>query len=68
MKGFTVTRKIRGAEYVITVKNPKGVEAGCNKTVILDGKEYWSDWGKAFRGVVIPYAKDGRHTVVVTLG
>ena len=38
MKGFTVTRRYRGAVYHITVKNPDGVQYGV-KRVLVNGVE-----------------------------
>ena len=38
MKGFTVTRRYRGALYHITVKNPDGVQHGVRR-VTVNGKE-----------------------------
>ena len=58
MKGFTVTRRFRGAEYVIEVRNPKKVEKGV-AAVTLDGR--------ALDGNRIPLAP-GRHVVEVTMG
>lgn len=37
MKGFTVTRKFRGATYVIEVKNPNGSQKGVRQ-MLVDGK------------------------------
>ena len=51
-------RKFRGAEYIITVKNPDGVQKGV-KSITFDGK--------VVEGNVIP-ATEGKHTVEVTLG
>ena len=42
MKGFTVTRRYRGAIYHITVKNPEGVQYGV-KRVFVDGVEHKSN-------------------------
>ena len=57
-KEYTVKRKFRGAEYIITVKNPDGVQKGV-KSITFDGK--------VVEGNVIP-ATEGKHTVEVTLG
>jgi cellobiose phosphorylase len=53
-----VKRKFRGAEYIITVKNPNGVQKGV-KQILFDGK--------AIDGNVVP-ANEGKHTVEVTIG
>jgi len=58
MKGFTVIRKFRGAEYAITVKNPNGVEKGVVR-VLFDGRP--------LPGPKLPVVP-GRHEVVVTMG
>ena len=42
MKGFKVTRRYRGAVYVITVKNPDGVQHGV-KQLLVDGKAHSGD-------------------------
>jgi cellobiose phosphorylase len=57
--GFTVTRKFRGAEYVITVKNPSHVSKGV--------KEFMVD-GKKIEGNVAPVFTAGKHTVDVVMG
>ena len=57
-KEYTVKRKFRGAEYIITVKNPNGVQKGV-KQILFDGK--------AIDGNVVP-ANEGKHTVEVTMG
>ena len=57
-KEYTVKRKFRGAEYIITVKNPNSVQKGV-KRITFDGK--------VIEGNVIP-ATEGKHTVEVTLG
>lgn len=58
-KGFSVTRKFRGATYEITVKNPKGVCKGV-ASMVVDGKEINSN--------VAPIFTKGVHKVEVTLG
>ncbi len=59
-KEYTVTRRFRGAEYRITVKNPDGVSKSVKK-LIVDGDET--------AGNVIPVLGDhGVHEVEVILG
>jgi cellobiose phosphorylase len=59
-KGFTASRQFRGAEYRITVENPKGICKGVKKMTVD---------GKAVEGNLIPLAKAGTTaTVRVTLG
>ena len=48
-KGFTATRKFRGVEYQIRVKNPKGICKGV-KEITVDGRK--------IAGNVIPLATD----------
>jgi len=55
--GFTATRKYRGVEYQIEVKNPNGVCKGV-KSVTVDGKKV--------AGNVIPY-EAGKKTVKVEI-
>ena len=55
---YTVKRKFRGGEYLITIKNPDGVQKGV-KSLVFDGK--------AIEGNIIP-AAEGQHTVEVTMG
>ena len=55
---YTVCRKFRGAEYVINVKNPDGVQKGV-KSITMDGKPV--------EGNVVP-ATEGKHTVEVVMG
>ena len=57
-KEYTVCRKFRGGEYVITVKNPNGVQKGV-KSITADGK--------AISGNVVP-ATEGKHQVEVIMG
>lgn len=58
--GYEITRKFRGDEFVIKVKNPNHVSTGVTK-LILDGKE--------LEGNVIPVIGDkGKHEVEVILG
>jgi len=58
--GFEITRKFRGATYLIKVENPNHVNKGVTK-VTIDGNTYQS--------TVLPIFNDGQtHTVVVELG
>jgi len=57
--GFTVERLCRGAIYRITLKNPNGKSKGI-ASLVVDGKE--------IKGNLIPWFKDGTHTVEATLG
>jgi cellobiose phosphorylase len=60
MKGFTVMRRFRGADYHITVDNSAGAEKGV-KRVTLDGA--------AFDGALLPVFNDGRvHEVYAEMG
>jgi cellobiose phosphorylase len=60
MKGFTVTRHFRGADYHITVDNSAGVEKGV-KSITIDGAP--------LEGTVIPAYGDSKiHKVNVVLG
>ncbi|MDY3847673.1 MAG: glycosyl transferase [Prevotella sp.] len=54
---YTVTRKFRDAEYVITVKNPEGKQTAA-VSLVVDGSPVEGD--------VIPYTP-GKHEVVATL-
>ena len=56
---FRVTRKFRGADYVIHVKNPKGVSKGV-KSVTIDGRE--------IKGHVVPILSGKKHVVLVMMG
>jgi cellobiose phosphorylase len=59
-KGFTITRKFRGATYHIEIQNPDSVSKGVKK-LWVDGKEHISN--------LIPVSKDGGiHNVLVVLG
>ena len=59
-KEYTVTRRFRGSEYRITVKNPDGVSKGV-RNMVVDGDET--------SGNVIPLLGDhGVHDVEVILG
>ncbi|MDO9254967.1 MAG: glycosyl transferase [Bacteroidales bacterium] len=59
-KGYSVTRKFRGATYQIEIQNPDGRSKGV-KEVIVDGKPQTSN--------LIPLFGDGlEHTVSVVLG
>ena len=57
-KEYTVKRKFRGGEYLITIKNPDGVQKGIRQ-LIVDGQPV--------SGNVVP-AAEGKHTVEVTMG
>ncbi len=57
-KEYEVCRKFRGAEYIIKVKNPKGVNKGV-RSLLLDGQR--------MEGNTVPFSK-GRHTVEVVMG
>ncbi|MDO5560682.1 MAG: glycosyl transferase [Oscillospiraceae bacterium] len=57
--GFTATRKYRGAEFEITVKNPEHICKGV-KSVTVDGK--------AIEGNVLPAFTEGTHKVEVVMG
>ncbi|MCL2199457.1 MAG: glycosyl transferase [Defluviitaleaceae bacterium] len=57
MKGFSVTRKFRGATYEITVQNPNGAEKGI-KEITVDGKK--------IEGNILPVS-EGTHKVVVIM-
>jgi cellobiose phosphorylase len=59
-KGFSITRKFRGATYQIEVLNPNGKSKGV-KEVLVDGKPIASN--------IIPiFAKGAEHQVKITLG
>ena len=55
---FTVKRKFRGGEYLITVKNPDGVQKGIRQ-LIVDGQPV--------SGNIVP-AAEGTHTVEAIMG
>ena len=57
-KEYNVTRRFRGGEYNITVKNPDGVQKGV-KSITVDGKP--------ISGNIVPTA-EGKHDVVVVMG
>lgn len=57
-KEYEVCRKFRGAEYIIKVKNPKGVNKGV-RSLLLDGQR--------MEGNMVPFS-EGRHTVEVVMG
>jgi cellobiose phosphorylase len=60
MKGFTVTRHFRGADYHITVDNSAGVEKGI-KSITVDGK--------VLENAVLPVFGDNKaHKIIVTMG
>jgi cellobiose phosphorylase len=59
-KGYSVTRKFRGATYQIEIQNPYGKSKGV-KEVIVDGKPQTSN--------LIPLFSDGlKHAVIAILG
>ena len=58
-KEFKVTRRWRGATFVISVRNPDGVEKGV-RSILLDGKEVC--------GAIPPQMEGSTHEVAVTLG
>lgn len=59
-KGFKVTRKFRGATYLIDISNPAGVSKGI-KEIIVDGEKLSSD--------IVPVFGDGlEHQVRVIMG
>ncbi|MCL2440639.1 MAG: glycosyl transferase [Treponema sp.] len=65
MKGFSVTRYFRGADYHISVDNSAGVEKGV-KSITVDGNPLN---GEALKNVVLPVFNDGNvHNVVVVMG
>ena len=55
---YTVKRKFRGGEYLITIKNPDGVQKGIRQ-LIVDGQPV--------SGSVVP-AAEGKHTVEAIMG
>ncbi len=55
MKGYTITRKFRGAEYVIEVSNPDGAQKGIRKLTVN---------GVDVEGNMIPIQAPGTHVVV----
>ena len=57
-KEYEVCRKFRGAEYIIKVKNPKGVNKGV-RSLLLDGQR--------MEGNTVSFS-EGRHTVEVVMG
>ncbi|MBN2035543.1 MAG: hypothetical protein JW768_02255 [Chitinispirillaceae bacterium] len=58
--GFTVTRKFRGATFVITVRNPSQVSKGVRRLTVD---------GVTMKGKVIPVMTDGKeHRVDVEMG
>ena len=60
MKGFSVTRHFRGAEYHITVENSAGVQKGV-KSITVDGNPIGT--------IVIPVFGDGKaHKIIVKMG
>jgi len=56
---FEVTRRFRGTEYHIVVRNPDGISRGVKQMTVN---------GKILAGNVVPLAKSGRVEVEVTLG
>ncbi|MCL2801998.1 MAG: glycosyl transferase, partial [Treponema sp.] len=64
MKGFSVTRFFRGADYHITVDNSAGAEKGI-KSITVDGNALS---GEALKNAVLPVFGDGKvHKIVVTM-
>jgi cellobiose phosphorylase len=60
-KGFSVKRTFRGADYLITVRNPYGVSKGI-QSIVMDGK-------KVTGNILPPAAKSGKeHRVEVMMG
>ncbi|MBQ4185762.1 MAG: glycosyl transferase, partial [Clostridiales bacterium] len=57
--GFKITRKYRGAEYAVTIKNPDHVCKGI-KSVTVDGN--------AIEGNILPVFDGGVHNVEVVMG
>ena len=55
---YTVKRKFRGGEYLITIKNPDGVQKGIRQ-LIVDGQPV--------SGNIVP-AAEGKHTVEAIMG
>ena len=53
--GFTVKRLYRGAEYEITVENPRGVQKGVTELTVD---------GKSVSGCLIPYEPNKKHYAV----
>jgi cellobiose phosphorylase len=63
-KGFKATRRFRGAEYLIEVRNPKGVCKGVT-SVKVDGKEI----APSGRTALLPIFPAGSsHSVLIDLG
>jgi cellobiose phosphorylase len=58
-KGFSLVRKFRGAEYRISIKNPKGVSKGV-ASMVVDGKP--------LKGNKAPVFHSGVHLVEVVMG
>lgn len=58
-KGFTVTRKFRGASFKIEVSNPEGVSKGIKQLFIND---------QPIEGNLIPVMPEGKYRVKVILG
>jgi cellobiose phosphorylase len=70
MKGFTVTRHFRGADYHITVDNSAGVEKGI-KSITVDGKLLNGEalTSAVLTSAVLPAFGDGKnHQVNVVMG
>ena len=55
MKGFTVERRFRGADYVIEVDNSAGAQKGV-KSMAVDGKP--------LEGTILPVFSDGKQHIV----
>jgi len=65
MKGFSVTRHFRGADYHISVDNSAGVEKGI-KSVMIDGNQLD---GEALKKLTLPAFGDGKvHKIDVVMG
>lgn len=58
-KDFEITRRVRGAEYRIKVRNPDGVSAGV-VSLAVDGR--------SLEGNLVPYFAGGTHEIEVELG
>jgi cellobiose phosphorylase len=65
-KRFSVRRVFRGAEYLIEVRNPRGVQCGVTE-LLVDGEPVCTTRGP--RGKTVePFPAGSTHTVVATLG
>lgn len=64
---YTVTRKFRGATYIVTVRNPKRVASGVAE--VHEGDRPFQSYRRLDRGVVIPPLSDcGKHELIVIMG